>query len=319
MKEKFFAAFKFFFIITFFLFGLCTSVFAGEKPVVRLNHLFLAKNGSNLNVQQILQIDIPQGYKEQHNGKVVEVFLPLPQGFTDLNVSGIKEEQYIRFPDGLGLTTGGLTAVKLSINYSLPFADKKSLILYFPYSCDVFAVLTTPGEFTINSGELTPQGVLEINGKSFDVYATGNLKENTKITLNLTAGQGNWQKAPQIYSEETTNLKFHSPEHIQRWKNSPLGNTDPHLWLVFLLLVIGGIVVALVMLYRSKHESLDDEEFLEKVKQLKAQEQEILAKVELLEEKYGKAEVTEEEYQELLNNYKEQLKKIKIELKKLSE
>ncbi|GAV25864.1 hypothetical protein ciss_17970 [Carboxydothermus islandicus] len=319
MKYKGVVTLKIFLILALLLNVFAPSALAEEKPVIKLNHLFINKNGGKLNIQQIMQIDIPKGYQEEHNGKIVRVFIPLPDGFGDLQVSGFNNEQYLKFDNGLGIVSVGEESVKLSLNYSLPFTDKQNIVLIFPYTCDIFAVLTTPGELVVNSGDLTPQGVLEINGKSFDVYATGNLKEDARISLSLTAGQGNLQKAPPVYNEGTTNLKFHSPEHIQRWKSSPLGNTDPHLWLVFLLFVVGGIVVALVMLYRSKHDSVDDEEFLKKVKQLKAKEQEILAKVELLEEKYGKDEVTEEEYQELLSNYKEQLKKIKIELKKLSE
>ncbi|GAV23628.1 hypothetical protein [Carboxydothermus pertinax] len=296
-----------------------TVALADSKPVIKLNHIFITKKDSNVNIQQIIQIDVPKGYKEQREGKVIKAFIPLPAGFNNVTINGLSKEEFVELKDGLGIVTIPESPLKLSINYLLPFNENSSINLSYPYACEMLAVLTIPGELAVKSNSLTPQGVLDITGKSFDVYATGNLNENTPISFELVKGQGNLQKAPEVYNEEPVNLKFHSPEHIQRWKNSPLGNTNPHLWLAFLIFVIGGIVVALIMLYRNKQDTLDEEEFLEKVTKLKEEEREILAKIEILDDKYDKGEVLEEEYNELLNHYKDQLKKVKIELKKLSE
>jgi len=293
MKIKYISLLKLFaftFLISIFL---SNTAFAESKPVIQLNHMFITVQNTQLNIQQIMQIAVPEGYKEIQNGKEIKAFITLPAGFSNVTVDGINKDQYVILDNGIGIVSILQSPLKLSFNYNLPYNEGNSIKIAYPYTCEMFAVLTTPGELAVNSKSLTPQGVLDITGKSFDVYATGNLNENVPITFQLVKGQGNLQKAPQVYTDQSVNLKFHSPEHIQRWKNSPLGNTNPHLWLIFLIFVIGGIIVALILLYRNKQVEFDEDEFVAKVKQLKADEQEILAKIELLEEKYAKKEITE--------------------------
>ncbi|MDA8235249.1 MAG: hypothetical protein M0Z31_10695 [Clostridia bacterium] len=118
-------------------------------------------------------------------------------------------------------------------------------------------------------------------------------------------------------------VAFHSPGHIQRWYNSPLRNQDAHLWFVFLIVLIIGIIVAAGMLYRTKQQEAakaeeaqkEDKLFLELV----AKQKRLMAKIADLDAKLTKSEISQEEYDLLRDDYKKTLVKVKLKLKELEE
>ncbi len=116
---------------------------------------------------------------------------------------------------------------------------------------------------------------------------------------------------------------FHSPGHMQRWYNSPMGNQNPHIWTAFTLTLLAGLISAAALLIRNRQKAATEAAAADKpakfLADLKAKEKRLTAKLASLEDRLTKGEIGQEEYDCLRDEYKKNLVKVKLKLRDLSD
>lgn len=96
-------------------------------------------------------------------------------------------------------TTGGGNAVvdtvpiipgqrQVDYTYTLPASDTYSLSRHVPLPMDQFNLLIQNGAYQVTSPELTKTDPLDISGMSFDYYTGGPLQANQPLAITLTQG-----------------------------------------------------------------------------------------------------------------------------------
>lgn len=111
---------------------------------------------------------------------------------------------------------------------------------------------------------------------------------------------------------------FHNSGHIRMWNQSVLNNFNPHILMIVLgCIIIAGISYFTFFKWKAKNEEnkkqLDQEETA--FRQLLAMQNATMKKVLDLEAAYEQGKITEEEYTEKINSYKQYLVKVKIGLR----
>ncbi len=119
-------------------------------------------------------------------------------------------------------------------------------------------------------------------------------------------------------------VKMHPDSHIALFTKKPLVYTNPHLWAVYLVVMAGLGVAALILLYRQKDKELmlkqecDQQSDADPVYTLQEKQNSLLQRIKQLDEQFTAGKVDKREYEETRQKYKEQLVQVKLQLKELS-
>ncbi|MFZ3171362.1 MAG: hypothetical protein WA118_05220 [Carboxydocellales bacterium] len=162
--------------------------------------------------------------------------------------------------------------------------------------------------------------VLRFNNTGKDVFiGAGKEGIDQKAVLNISAKGGG--KVNRSYSGEK--VDFHSASHLARWQKSPLRATNPHLWLIFLAIIVGGMAAAITLLVRQKSREqaeVEAEGKLERVfLNLAAKHKRLLNKIKELDEQHESGAIPAETYEEMRDRYKTMLVDVKLKLKRLED
>lgn len=126
----------------------------------------------------------------------------------------------------------------------------------------------------------------------------------------------------------------HPQSHIALFNSEPLVYTNPHLWAVFFFIMLSLGITCIVLigrmrrdrlqkkmnlsmpsLDREKTEVVDEEEAFLRLKRLNDT---LLAEIKSLDAQFASGEIPEERYQDLREQKKEMLVRVKIQLKDLT-
>ena len=132
----------------------------------------------------------------------------------------------------------------------------------------------------------------------------------------LSSGTLTWAAAvsPQqgvnqaITSYQPDQVKFHSAGHIQRWQRSPLGQQEPHLWVLLALLLVGGTMAGVgYRLHRKQRDSRFPETEQGVLSGLEERKIRLQDKLANLEAKLHRGELSQAEYAQKSLTYRGQL------------
>lgn len=205
--------------------------------------------------------------------------------------------------------------------YTLKMEDKKDFNNTVLYPTDTVYVLVPTSGFSFNSEELHSMGQKDIGGIEYQVYAVHDLTETATFSFEIVKNnKGAGTNVTRSYSE---NIGFHSQSHLASWDKSSLRNTNPHLWLIFLfVLVIGmGILINLFIKQKNQQNKLqNDLAQQQKVHtNLLAKQKRLLQRIKDLDKQWEAGQIEQEVYSELRQQYKQVLIKVKLRLKQLEE
>lgn len=314
---------------------------------VEIHHLLLDLQGEVLQVREVLRFnnssqDVFVGTGSEGAAKKAVLNIDLPEGYSNLQVQELRKsagnpqavpltlgpDAWIATGDGIAITKPlqpGQTEFSFSYNMIAP-GGQASLKEKVNYPTGTVYILGPAEQLTLSSGVLQDVGVQAMNQQQFYVLAGQGLNPGSELSFKVVKGASPQAKAgggavDRSYSGDK--VGFHSASHLARWGNSPLRNTNPHVWLVFLVILAAGVAVAITLLVRQKHkeqEATEDAEKLEKVfLNLAAKHKRLLNKIRELDEQHEAGEIPPETYEEMRDRYKEMLVDVKIKLKRLEE
>lgn len=213
---------------------------------------------------------------------------------------------------------------EVRINYKLPVTDGKAqLNTQLLYSNEIVYVLAPATDLSISSKQLGDMGVQNMQSKEYKVFggqdipAGIGLQFDISVGTSASGGEGVVRK-----SSPAGKIDFHSPEHLGRWYNSPLRDTDPHLWLAFLGVLIVGFITAISLYVRNKMKAAqakDEEQKLDKLFiSLQARHKKLINSLAKVEEELQNDPQNEELLKKKTTTW-ELLRDVKMKLKAVEE
>lgn len=316
-------------ILVLALFLFSTVAWAGEttkydKIKIEIHHLLLTAKDNSLQVKEVLRFnntgaDTYVGIKNS-TGKTEVLQLSLPAGYQNLQVIGVPQNTVVTTATGIATTTPAAPGkLEITLLYSLPFSGEQAkLDQTVNYPTDILYVLSPKDEGLRLDGNktITDAGYQSLEGKQYRIFLIEKAVKNQKFTLTAEpdrVGQG--------YAPGKSN--FHSNSHLERWYKSPLAQTNPHMWVaVIIILIFAGIAVAGYLLrkkQKEKQQQADEEKLARLLDDLVIKQKRLMNKITKLDEGREKGEVDAEQYEELREQYKSRLVKIKLKIKELEE
>lgn len=315
-------------ILALAVFLINGTAWAGEttkddKIKLEIHHLLLTTKDTTLQVKEVMRFkntgtDTYVGSKNSA-GKTEVLQMSLPAGNQNLQVMGVPQNTVLATDQGIATTTPVTVGTQeITLQYDLPFtAGQLQLGKTINYPTEIFYVLSPKGELSMDGNKtITDAGYQAMDGKDFRIFFLEKAVKNQKFTLTA---------APDRVGQGYTpgNSKFHSNSHLSRWYNSPLANTDPHIWTVVLILLgFGGIALTGYWLrkkQKAKQQQEDEEKLARLLDELVIKQKRLMTKIAALDERHENGEVTAEAYEELRAQYKSRLVKIKLKIKELEE
>ncbi|KJS21904.1 MAG: hypothetical protein VR72_08310 [Clostridiaceae bacterium BRH_c20a] len=210
---------------------------------------------------------------------------------------------------------------KVTINENMNGGQSISLLVFYTsenidtlmtlnYPTDKLYVFVPMG-LNLKSNLLDNLGIEVLDQVHFQVFGNHNLTKRDSISLNINSMTVNSER---VTKEYIGSAGFHSVSHLNRWANSPLAHTNPHLWLLFLVLLgLGFIFFSLLLLRKKEPIKVGD------ISYLIAKEERLLRKIMELDLNRNNKEIDKETYQELRKQYKQLLIKVKLRINSLEE
>lgn len=208
------------------------------------------------------------------------------------------------------------------IYYNLDFPENlKEVVMPVPYFTDTVYVLTPDDSLTINSKDLHSMGIQSLDEIQYQVMAAHELSPDSIVSFQILPDTEEIKKGVRKVSRGfSASTGFHSASHLNTWNNSPLKNTNPHLWLLFVLSLVIGILVLLTLYLREKHKQKKYRVNREGIyTNLLNKQNRLLKRIKDLDQQMEAGKIEEDVYQVLRQQYKEILIKVKLRLKKLEE
>ncbi len=286
-----------------------------------LHHILIdSKDGNTLQVTEVLKVNNTS--KETYTGtwdaaaKQQSVLkISMPQGYTNLRVDGINQSSVVANADNI-ITTAPLNpgATQISLSYQVLMQRGQAVIAKaVDYPTDVLYVLSPKAQLVIKADGITDYGVQSMEGQDYHVFYAQSPPASQQFTLTASPN-----RVAQGYQTPTG---FHSASHLQWWADSPLRNTNPHLWvagiIVFIFALIAGISRYLRRKARLKKSKAADQKVSHLLDDLVIQQKRLLDEITMLEQKKESGEINEEEFELLNKQYRDKLVKTKLKIKKL--
>ncbi|MFZ5640886.1 MAG: hypothetical protein ACOY4Q_09365 [Bacillota bacterium] len=294
-----------------------------DKIKLEIHHLLLTSKDNTLQVKEVMRFqntgsDIYTGSKNAA-GQAEVLKVSLPAGYRDLQVIGVPQNTVVTTAEGITTTTPVAPGeLEITLLYSFPFnGGQVELGKTVNYPTDILYVLSPKGDLRLDGKKtIVDYDYQTMEGKQYRIFFLEKAAKNQKFSLTAEpdlVGQG--------YTPGKSN--FHSNSHLSRWYNSPLAGTDPHMWVaIIVILVFAGITVTGYYLRKKQKERkrIEEEEKLARLlDDLVIKQKRLMTKIAALDERHEKGEVTPDEYEELREQYKSRLVKIKLKIKQLEE
>lgn len=254
----------------------------------------------------------------------------IPEGATELTILDEKI-QYKQTETGF-ITTDPIPASGSTfLPYSYKVKQGQDIGVTFNYPVSLYQVLIPEGLGSIEGkdAELTNQGLMDIDGKSYWSWAVQNIQQNQTVTFSYDkdkqpSGEGN--KSSATANENVGNVTktapdFHNPGHIRMWEQSMLKGFNPHI----VMIVLGAILIAGIgyftyfRLKGRKQDILESDKEEKAFKLLMSKQKAILDKILELEDSYEKGQISEDDYHARLGAYKQHLVQVKVSLSQFVE
>ena len=297
---------------------------ADQGISVEIHHVLVeGRESGSVQVKEVLKINNSlnetfTGTESIANNKKAVLKISLPTGYSNLQVEGLSQDSVIANPDGV-ITTSPLSpgTTQISLFYDISFGPGNSLDFEkkVNYPTDIVYVLSPQGQLKIkNDGNIQDYGIQEFEGRSYHVLLLNKALPEQKFGLSISpdrVGQG--FGAPKA--------GFHSVSHLERWANSPLGGTDPHLWVAALaVLLFAGVAGGGLYLKKKQREQKakeNDERMSKMLDNLVIRQKRLLNKIDALDEKIEKGETDSGDFGKLRKQYINKLIKIKAKMREL--
>ncbi|MHB9093575.1 MAG: hypothetical protein ACYC21_02790 [Eubacteriales bacterium] len=305
-----------------------TTASTGAVPVgaglkIDLHHVLVQAQDSNtLQVREVLKVNNTlkntfSGEEKIDGSRKAVLKISLPAGYVNLRVEGVSKDSLVTSPDGVVTTSPlnpGITQV--SLYYQMPLKDGSlAFAKTVNYPTDILYVLSPKDQLNIKGDQgIQDYGIQVLENKSYHVLLIDKALPGQKFSLAISPnrlGQG--------YQEPKAG--FHSASHLQRWAESPLRNTNPHMWVAGTIILFFAAVAAGGYYLRKKqleNKRLESEERLARMlDDLIVRYKRLLNKIDSLDQKNERGETEPEEYAGLREQYKEKLVRIKLKIKEL--
>jgi len=294
-----------------------------DKIKLEIHHLLLTSQENTLKVKEVMRFkntgsDTYTGVKNTA-GQTEALQFSLPAGYRNLQVIGVPQNTVVATAQGIATTTpvspGNL---EITLLYDFPLnGGQVQLGKTVNYPTDIFYVLSPKGDLSLDGNKtITDAGYQAMEGKQYRIFLLEKAVRDQKFTLTAApdrVGQG--------YTPGKSN--FHSNSHISRWYNSPLAGTDPHMWVaVIIILAFAGIAVAGYYLRKKQNAGKlqeEEEKLARLLDDLVIKQKRLMTKIAALDERNENGEIAAEEYEELREQYKSRLVKIKLKIRELEE
>lgn len=222
--------------------------------------------------------------------------------------------------------------VPYSYNIKKATSEEK-LNLTFDYPIQQLQILIPEGQGSakVDGVEYMDQGMFEFDGQNYQGYGVQNVEPAQPFTIMYFKDKNPEPVAKEQSAEAESGTEdsgtlgnitrsapdFHNPGHIRMWNQSPVREFNPHILLIVLIVIfIAGISYYTYFLRKEKNEELRKQSDKEEraFQHLMDKRQAILDKVIELEESYNNGELTDSEYKEKSDAYKQHLVKVKMSL-----
>ncbi len=215
--------------------------------------------------------------------------------------------------------------------YSYKVKQGQDIGVTFNYPVRIYQVLIPEGlgSIEVKDAELTNQGLIDIDGKSYWSWSVQNIQTNQTVTFSYDkdkqpSGQGT--QVSETGNENVGNVTktapdFHNPGHLRMWEQSALKGFNPHIFMI----VLGAILIAGIgyftyfRLKARKQDVLESDKEEKAFKLLMSKQKAILDKILELEDSYEKGQISEEDYHARLGAYKQHLVQVKVSLSQFVE
>lgn len=234
-----------------------------------------------------------------------------------MQLAGMSKDSFTATPDGFTTTSPVSNGEsQVSFTYDLPFsggaADFSKLI---NYPTDILYVLSPKNQFKIKGdNRIQDYGLQTLEGRSYHVFVLNQPAPGQGFSLTI-----NPDRVGQGYREPKAG--FHSLSHLEKWYSSPLKNTDPHYWVVAIIILFFAIVAAIGHVLRKKHQNQKAEEQRERLDglldNLIIRQKGLLNKIAALDQKNEAGEIEAAEFTALRGQYINKLVKIKLKVREL--
>jgi len=288
-----------------------------------IHHVLLeSRDNNSLQVREVLKINNTQnkaftGEEKIDGNRKAVLKISLPAGYTSLQVSGVSQDSLVAGPDSV-ITTSPLNpgVSQITLSYEVPFNNGE---LVFPktvnYPTDILYVLSPKGQLSIKGDQgILDYGIQSLEGREYHVLLLNKPLAGQKFSLTISpdrVGQG--------YREPKSG--FHSASHLQRWYNSPLAGTDPHLWVAGIIILFFAVVAVtgyyLRRKYRRQRQREKEERLSRMLDDLVIRQKRLLHKIDSLDRQNERGEIDSAEYSSLRQQYMDKLIKIKLKIKEL--
>ncbi|MFZ5946121.1 MAG: hypothetical protein ACOYVD_18695 [Bacillota bacterium] len=266
-----------------------------------IKELYQFSNEGDESIQEDLIINLPEGADNIYLSK---------KDFSD-------EEKTIE----LDSNSYNLKDNKITISENINAGQSISLLVFYTMkNIDTLRTLNYPTDklyvfvpmgLNMESNLLHNLGIEVLDEVHFQVFGNHSLDKGESLLLKIKSSTVNNEKVTKEYMSTTG---FHSASHLTRWVNSPLANTNPHLWILFSMLLGLGFIFFILFLLRKKEPSKPQD-----ISYLMAKEEKLLCKIRDLDLSRKNEEINEETYHELRKQYKQLLIKVKLRINSLEE
>jgi hypothetical protein len=218
--------------------------------------------------------------------------------------------------------------------YSYRMEKGADIVLTIDYPVRMMQILVPEGMGSIEFTDVqaTNQGLFKLDDQSYWGYSVEELEAGKSFTMNYekdiqpassdvqeSAGQEDTMSSGNVTK---TAPAFHNPGHLRMWAQSPLRSWDPHVFLI----VMGAIIIAGISYYtyfrvkaRAEEERLFADKDEKAFKLLMTKQKAIMDKILELEENFGEGNMSEADYTNKLNAYKQHLMQVKMNLRNFVE
>lgn len=298
------------------------------KIKIEVQHALLTREGDNALVREVIKF-VNEGdavYVGKGEGEQKEVLrVSLPKKYTNLKIIGVPENKTV-IRDGELITSTPLSpgSLQLTLNYAIPMSEYNEFVLdkTIFYLTEVLYILSPEGDLNVKGEGIQSSGIQEIDGERYQVFYSELKRPGEGFQLTAKPGTAENNRVAQGYSNSSTG--FHSASHISRWMSSPLRGTNPHVWAMFLILLVVAIITAVGMLInekRKKQEQLEADEKLSTLyDRLVIKEKRLFDKIKELDQQLAEGQIADEEgYKGLREQYKKMLVEVKLKIREMEE
>ncbi|GAB6171478.1 hypothetical protein JCM15765_09560 [Paradesulfitobacterium aromaticivorans] len=308
----------------------------GDSQQIELlqDHMIIYPQDEGIGIQEILQLKNTgsepfkgNSLKDSTGQEKTGWLFPLPKGFTQAEIDSLSDNEFSIISEGVQIykpIPPGET--QMIILYRIPSAYPISFSKKVPFPTQSF-FLISPDAYPVQSDTLKTGDTFQFDGTSYIQLASENVATGTRLNFTVVKGTSS---LTQNGSRLANGYKVtgHPSTHVALFNSEPLVYTNPHIWAIYLFVMLGLAVAASILFFRQKRKGktelnsvansgVDQEDLL--FLKLKLKQDRLLGRLEALDEDYQSGKIPADEYEGIRSNYKKLLVQVKLQLRELAE